>query len=128
MKKWTQGWLVYGPKMPCGNLEFVKKVSFQGFDKESVILQNAIVELKKGITGMLSVQTEFTFEEQLTTGIQITICEEIPAEGYAIGEVSYIQERTLYSLTGNMIVWLSATFIAFSVILAFIENKKRDKK
>lgn len=49
-------------------------------------------------------------------------------EGYAIGDVAYIQERTLYSLTGNMIVWLSLSFIAFTCVLAFIENKKRDKK
>ena len=49
-------------------------------------------------------------------------------EGYAISEVSYIQDRTLYSLTGNMIVVLCTTFIAFSTVLAFIENKKRDKK
>ena len=51
MKNWTQGWLVYGPKKVSGNDKFVEKISVLGFDKESIILQNAINELDNGITG-----------------------------------------------------------------------------
>ncbi|MBR4082682.1 MAG: alpha-glucuronidase [Lachnospiraceae bacterium] len=86
MKQWTQGWLSYSPKKDCGNNKFLKKISFQGFDKESVILQNAIKELEIGIAGMLSVKTEVTFEEQLETGIQIVKNNEIHSEGYNIEE------------------------------------------
>ena len=71
MKQWTQGWLLYGPKKDCDNHKFVEKVSFQGFDKENVILKNAIKELEIGISGMLSVKPEIAFEEHLTTGLQI---------------------------------------------------------
>ncbi len=49
-------------------------------------------------------------------------------EGYAIGDVAFIQERSLYSLTGNLTVILSGAFILFCTVLAFTENKKRDKK
>lgn len=86
MKNWTQGWLVYGPKKACSNDELAKKVSVQGFDKESIILQNAIKELDMGITGMLSEKPEIVFDEQLTKGLCITKNKEISAEGYDIEE------------------------------------------
>lgn len=86
MKNWTQGWLVYGPKKACSNDELVKKVSVQGFNKESIILQNAIKELDTGISGMLSVKPEVVFAEQLTKGLCITKSKEISTEGYDIEE------------------------------------------
>jgi len=86
MKQWTQGWLLYASKKACENHKFVEKVSFQGFDKESVILLNTIKELETGITGMLSVKPEITFEEQLTAGLQIIKSDNVVAEGYDIEE------------------------------------------
>ncbi len=86
MKQWTQGWLSYNTKKACENHKYVEKISFQGFDKENVILQNAIKELELGITGMLSVKTEISFEKQLSAGLQIIKNSEIVAEGYIIEE------------------------------------------
>lgn len=86
MKQWTQGWLLYAHKKACGNHKFVEKVSFQGFDEENVILQNAIKELETGIFGMLSLKPSISFEESLTDGLQIVKSADTPAEGYKIEE------------------------------------------
>ena len=84
MKQWTQGWLSYSTKKACENNKYVEKISFQGFDKENIVLQNAVKELELGITGMLSVKTEISFEKQLSEGLQIIKNDEIAAEGYII--------------------------------------------
>lgn len=86
MKQWTQGWLSYSPKKDCGNSEFCKRIAFCGFDKESIIIQNAIREFKMGISGMLSLNPEILFEETLTKGVQIIMNKNILAEGYTIDE------------------------------------------
>ncbi len=86
MKQWTQGWLSYSRKKACENHKYVEKISFQGFDKENIVLQNAVKELELGITGMLSVKTEISFEKQLSAGLQIIKNDEIAAEGYIIEE------------------------------------------
>ena len=86
MKQWTQGWLSYSTKKACENNKYVEKISFQGFDKENIVLQNAVKELELGITGMLSVKTEISFEKQLSEGLQIIKNDEIAAEGYIIEE------------------------------------------
>lgn len=86
MKQWTQGWLSYSTKKACENHKYVEKISFQGFDKENIVLQNAIKELELGITGMLSVKTEISFEKQLSAGLLIIKNDEIAVEGYIIEE------------------------------------------
>jgi len=49
-------------------------------------------------------------------------------EGVVYGNVSFLQTRTLYTMTGNVFVYFSALSSAAILVLAFIEHKKRDNK
>lgn len=48
-------------------------------------------------------------------------------EGYICGKVAFIEEKTLYTLTGNAFVILSAVFVIISAATVAVTSKKREK-
>lgn len=82
-KIWSQLWLEYKQQKDTGNGAFVKSVSISGFDREHVIIVNAMKELKKGTLEMLGIElAEIKGENE--QGMCIQRNDNIQPEGYRI--------------------------------------------
>ena len=53
MNPWTQMWLNYFPKAAKGNEAYFEKYRLDGFEKEHRVIRSALMELERGIQGML---------------------------------------------------------------------------
>ncbi len=84
-KNWTQLWLKYDSKTSNGNEIFFSNISVEGFEENSRVIKNAIIELKAGAKGMLGVEAKVS---DSTKGLLIkkVSVSEVGAEGYHIKE------------------------------------------
>ena len=53
MNPWTQMWLNYFPRAAKGNEAYFEKYRLDGFEKEHRVIRSALMELERGIQGML---------------------------------------------------------------------------
>ena len=53
MNPWTQMWLNYFPRAAKGNEAYFEKYRLDGFEKERRVIRSALMELERGIRGML---------------------------------------------------------------------------
>lgn len=53
MNPWTQMWLNYFPRAAKGNEAYFEKYRLDGFEKEHRVIRSALMELERGIRGML---------------------------------------------------------------------------
>lgn len=84
-KNWTQLWLKYDSKTSNGNDIFFSNISVEGFEENSRVIKNAIIELKAGAKGMLGLEAKVS---DSTKGLLIkkVSVSEVGAEGYHIKE------------------------------------------
>ena len=58
MKEYAKLWLDYTPKKNNRECEKLKKFTFTGAKESDIVLQNAVSELKAGLSGMLGIEPE----------------------------------------------------------------------
>lgn len=68
---WTQLWLNYDERKECGNRSYISKITICGFDREHPIVNNAIKELKAGVSKMLHIEPTEVALDQFIKGIKI---------------------------------------------------------
>ena len=81
MNEWTQAWLAYTPKKPCGSAPYLASVTVEGFDPADPIIANALAELRRGAAGMLDVNVA---DGPADTGLLIKKDTSLPLEGYTL--------------------------------------------
>lgn len=84
---WTQLWLNYDERKECGNRSYVSNITICGFDREHPIVNNAIKELKAGVSKMLHIEPTEVALDQFIKGIKIFRNSKNTAkEGYVLKE------------------------------------------
>jgi apolipoprotein N-acyltransferase len=86
-------------------------------DSAGVRMHNAQAKLRAVESGRFIVRSANTGVSSIITPHgEILDYEDALIEGYVISDVSPINQRTLYSYVGNLIVWLSFLFIVAAVL------------
>lgn len=92
MNPWTQMWLNYFPKAAKGNEAYFEKYRLDGFEKEHCVIRSALMELERGIQGMLVLPPpvrSFLAQAEKGTFVIRRISEAgsgVKAEGYHLKE------------------------------------------
>ena len=92
MNPWTQMWLNYFPRAAKGNEAYFEKYRLDGFEKEHCVIRSALMELERGIQGMLVLPPpirSFLAQAEKGTFVIRRISEAgsgVKAEGYHLKE------------------------------------------
>ena len=92
MNPWTQMWLNYFPRAAKGNEAYFEKYRLDGFEKEHRVIRSALMELERGIQGMLVLPPpirSFLAQAEKGTFVIRRISEAgsgVKAEGYHLKE------------------------------------------
>ncbi|MDR0949983.1 MAG: alpha-glucuronidase [Lachnospiraceae bacterium] len=87
MKEWTDLWLTYRRQESKQNIRYFQNIFLYGFAEDHPMIQNALLELKRGIEGMLGFCPQLTAKEQANLCITKASDEESVAKGaYRIQE------------------------------------------
>ena len=87
MNPWTQMWLNYFPRAAKGNEAYFGKYRLDGFEKEHRVIRSALLELERGIQGMLALPSLAQAENGTFVICRISEAGSgVKAEGYHLKE------------------------------------------
>ncbi len=99
------------------------------FDSAAGYMHNAQAKIRACELGRYVVRSANTGISSIINARGETVDLEKPlVEGYVIGEVEYRYTRTLYSLVGNIFVWVAAIVSNLPIIFMLFETIKSKKK
>ncbi len=98
------------------------------FDSAAGYMHNAQAKIRAAELGRYVVRSANTGISSIINAKGETIDIEGPlVEGYVIGEVEYRSARTLYSIVGNLWVWISFAAVNGALAVKALETFKRKK-
>lgn len=84
------------------------------FDSAAVYMHNAQARIRACETGRYVIRSANTGVSSIINARgEIIDMEDALVEGYVVGDIEMRDERTLYSMCGNIIVWISAAVCAY---------------
>ncbi len=99
------------------------------FDSAAGYMHNAQAKIRACELGRDIVRSANTGISSIINARGETLDLEKPlVEGYVIGEVEYRSSRTLYSIVGNLFVWIAAAVSNLPIIFMIFEKFKDRKK